>query len=170
MESTKYYSSKQEHMIARYLGWDVVFGSGARDCHPGDITSDNWLGECKTHTSPGKRITFNRFVWNKIIDEAQSKFKFPVLFVDDGSQSIEKTWCLFPYTLMCKSGYLVVSEANVDAPKSNIVIDHSKLLKCYKQHQEQQNEHIIIMSGHLSGTEIGVVPLEIFNTMFGDNE
>lgn len=35
--ATKDYSSKQESMVAEYLGWKTVVGSGARDFHYGDI-------------------------------------------------------------------------------------------------------------------------------------
>lgn len=92
--ATKDFSSKQESMIADYLSWDVVSGSGAAACHPGDIISDNWLGECKTHEKPGHKIFFSKDVWKKICDEAMSKGRSPVLFTDDGSQKIENTWCI----------------------------------------------------------------------------
>ena len=94
-KSTKYYSTKQENLIADYLGWKVVTGSGARAFHPGDVVSDQWLGECKTHTEPFSNLRFDFDVWTKISREAASQFKKPVLFVDDGSQTIERTWCLF---------------------------------------------------------------------------
>ena len=96
MRSSKYYSGIQENTIAKSLDWSVVTGSGARSTFPGDVESDMWLGECKTHTSPNHNITFNYTVWNKIDKEATSKFKYPVLFVDDGSQSLNKTWCMIP--------------------------------------------------------------------------
>lgn len=100
--STKDYSSIQEHKVADALGWEVVTGSGARDCHPGDIRSNDWLGECKTHTKPGHQIIFKLSVWQKISKQAQSKFKYPVLIVDDGSQKLEHTWVLFPYRRICQ--------------------------------------------------------------------
>lgn len=93
--STKYFSNKQENMIARLLNWTVVKGSGARSLHPGDIQSDVWLGECKTHETPGHKIIFNQRVWKKIVDEAVSKYRFPALFVDDGSQTIMHTWVMY---------------------------------------------------------------------------
>lgn len=98
--STKDYSSKQEHLIASSLGWRVVSGSGSRAFHVGDVWSDTWLGECKTHIDPGHTIVFNQSVWKKIRDEAMAKGRYPILFVDDGSQSIDHTWCMIPsYTL-----------------------------------------------------------------------
>ena len=93
-DATKAYSSKQENMIASLLGWEVVSGSGAAACYPGDVISDMWLGECKTHVEPGHKIFFDRKVWEKIKSEAYVKHRRPVLFTDDGTQSSKHTWCL----------------------------------------------------------------------------
>lgn len=93
-DNTKIYSSKQENMIASLLGWEVVVGSGAAACYPGDVISDMWLGECKTHVERGHKIFFDRKVWDKIKNEAYVKHRRPVLFTDDGSQLSKKTWCL----------------------------------------------------------------------------
>lgn len=92
--ATKDYSIKQEKMVATYLGWDCVVASGARPCHPGDLISDYWMGECKTHITSGNRIRFNFKEWEKICEEAMSKCKLPVMFVDDGSQTYKNTWCM----------------------------------------------------------------------------
>ena len=88
-------SKKQESMIADFLGWSVVSGSGARPNSPGDVVSDSWLGECKTHVEPSHKILFNFATWDKIEEEASSRFKFPAYFVDDGSQKAENTWVMF---------------------------------------------------------------------------
>ena len=88
MKGKKYYSNKQETTVASYLGWSVVTGSGSRSTLPGDIQSDEWLGECKTHETTGHKIIFYHSVWTKLQDEAISKYKFPALFVDDGSQKV----------------------------------------------------------------------------------
>ena len=93
-KSKKDSSKLQESSIANFLGWKVVSGSGSR-FEPGDISSDNWLGECKTHVEGGHRIEFHKNVWEKIKIEAMSKFKMPVYFVDDGSQSLKHTWVMF---------------------------------------------------------------------------
>ena len=68
--ATKEYSSVQEHKVADALGWEVVTGSGARPTVPGDVKSDKWLGECKTHTEKGQKIFFDLAVWQKISKEA----------------------------------------------------------------------------------------------------
>ena len=93
-KSKKYYSSKQENMIADFLKWHVVPGSGSRNCYPGDIESDEWLGECKTHTTK-QPVKFVLKEWSKIREEAIAKMKFPVLFTDDGLQNADTTWCMF---------------------------------------------------------------------------
>ena len=92
----KIYSSKQENQIAKYLDWKVVSGSGARFC-PGDVISEMWLGECKTHNRPGYKIEFRASTWNKIYLESVSLMKKPVYFVDDGSQNLTSTWVMFPW-------------------------------------------------------------------------
>lgn len=93
---TKYYSSRQEHMVADYLGWDVVSGSGARDFNPGDIRSDDFLGECKTFTKESDTIYCYHKVWDKISKEAMAVFRKPILFVDNGTQNVVNTWCIVP--------------------------------------------------------------------------
>ena len=96
MKPTKFYSSKQEKMIADYLGWSVVAASGARMFNPGDVISDMYLCECKTHTEKKDHIVIKKQVWAKITEEATSVLKRPVLFVDNGTQTVENTWCVVP--------------------------------------------------------------------------
>lgn len=160
--SSKYFSSKQEKMIANSLGWSVVSGSGSRNLHPGDIQSDEWLGECKTHEKPGHKITFYKSVWDKIVDEAISKYRFPALFVDDGSQTVENTWVMFNvlpainYT-SCYFIYTVktnVSFKSLDMMKHRNTLDLSEpvvyTLKYYRRN-------------------VYVSTLQDFITMFGSN-
>lgn len=94
----KKFSDKQEKLIASSLGWVQVSGSGSRPNLPGDVESDIYLGECKTHTTPGHSINFKFSVWDKIEEEAYSRFKKPVLFVDDGSQKLDHTYCMVKLT------------------------------------------------------------------------
>ena len=123
--STKDYSSIQENMIANLLGWSVVAGSGAAACFPGDVISDEWLGECKTHVDPGHKIFFSKSVWDKIKEEASVKNRFPVLFTDDGTQKDRRTWCL------CMRDRLemedVYFEPMIKGINKNISFDHDSL-------------------------------------------
>ena len=91
---TKYYSSLQERRIADHLGWSVVSASGARPFNPGDVQSSTWLCECKTHTEIRDKITISKPVWKKLSNEADSKMRKPVLFIDNGSQKISDTYAI----------------------------------------------------------------------------
>lgn len=165
---TKHYSSIQENRIAEYLGWSVVSGSGARDCHPGDIQSDQWLGECKTHTEPYHKITFMYDFWKKICDEATSKFKVPVLFVDDGSQKIEKTWVLYPYTRFDYKGLKVISDHGIKHRK-NISFDHFDIWKYVTSEQRKNGFNPVVLHFDFSGQSVGVTSLVSFFVMFGED-
>lgn len=124
-ETTKFFSNKQEKLIANELGGYPVGLSGAGPANPGDVKTYDWLVECKTHTSPDHSIIFNLDVWKKIEDEAMAMHRKPVLIVDDGSQSLNKTWCL------CRSNNLDLSATiSADLPsqiKKNISFKHDKL-------------------------------------------
>ena len=97
---TKYYSDRQEKMVASYLTsdflpWHQVTGSGSRPNLLGDVVCESWLGECKTHEKRTDKVTFVFSVVNKINLEAISSFKKFALFVDDGSQLSQNTAVLF---------------------------------------------------------------------------
>lgn len=96
-------SDIQEKMIAKFLGWKQVTGSGARHNFPGDIVGEEWMGECKTHTTPNHKICFKKSVWLKICEEANSRFKFPAYFSDDGSQKHYGTWVVFKKMVLPES-------------------------------------------------------------------
>lgn len=120
---TKYYSLKQERMIANYLGWSVVVASGARTFNPGDICSKDYLGECKTHMSKRSQIAIKKSVWRKISSEAMSTFKKPILFVDNGTQKIKDTWCVIPNCKLPDSIYVSLLDGIRDS-NTQISFDH----------------------------------------------
>ena len=124
-ETTKFFSNKQEKLIANELGGYPVGLSGAGPANPGDVRTYDWLVECKTHTSPDHNIIFNLDVWKKIEDEAMAMHRKPVLIVDDGSQSLKKTWCL------CRANNIDLSGTiSADLPlqvKKNITCKQDKL-------------------------------------------
>lgn len=163
--ATKDYSNRQENMIARFLGWSVVTGSGAAACHPGDIISDEWLGECKTHVEPGHKIYFSKAVWSKIKDEAAVKRRFPVLFTDDGSQKIDNTWCL----LNCDQVDLDVYDLCpiTKGINVNISFDHIKMLEIYKQHKRGKGKPIALCA-NWHNESVAIVPLDTFYDMVVD--
>lgn len=135
---TKYYSDRQEKMVASYLTseflpWHQVTGSGSRPNLLGDVVCESWLGECKTHERRTDKVTFVFSVVNKIDVEAISSFKKFALFVDDGSQLSQNTAVLFK------------SEINKD---TNIidVNDKSSIRLSIKEIKE--NEPIYLLKGN----------------------
>lgn len=148
--ATKDFSSIQERRVAAELNWHVVSGSGARPCSPGDIESDQWLGECKTHTERNKPIVFYLDVWHKLKTEAMFRRKNPVLIVDDGSQQINKTWCLFMYA----TGSSISTPNQVDNKSTkSIRVTDDKFKNC-------------INSTTLGFEKVCVAPLQIFSSYF----
>lgn len=172
MKPTKYYSNIQEKTIADYLGWDVVAGSGAASCRPGDISSPDWLGECKTHVSPGKRIEFKLSVWTKIKDEAVSRFKLPALFVDDGSQKLTRTWVMFPFNLcgLSKDDVIYQPLEMCDGLGSSLIttsfsFKHSDLMINYQSVSKDKIQPVVLTLDTAAG-EVGLCPISVFNDLF----
>lgn len=129
--STKDFSSIQESTIAKYLGWKVVAGSGAAACYPGDIKSEEFLGECKTHVKPGHKLIIDSKVWKKICEEAIFESRWPVLFIDDGSQNIKKTWCIFS-PLSVKDHNIHESLHRATINQGSVSLDEGELSSFYK--------------------------------------
>ena len=153
--ATKDYSSKQEKLIADYLDWERVVASGARACHPGDIRSDLWLGECKTHVTSGNRLKFVFREWQKIQEEAISKFRFPVLFVDEGSQTVENTWCMLdaktaPVPKLPEKSHVI--------SKASLFLSSDLILEC-------DNSEIHMLMFEFNGRNVLVLRLSTFKSI-----
>lgn len=168
---TKSFSSKQEKLVAQELNGKTVSGSGARPGHPGDVITERWLIECKTHTTPNKSIAFNDTVWKKIKDEAFAMHRKPLLVVDDGSQSLSKTWCL------CLAMNINLSRVvTVDFPVSirkNISCKHDKLKSTLKDSTKQlvsESGFYNMAAYELTWCEdtVVVMPLSQFKELFED--
>lgn len=135
-------SSVQETKIANFLQWRKVSGSGARSLYPGDIYSDEWLGECKTHIQYEK-IAFHKSHWLKICEEANSKFLSPALFVDDGSIRLPyQTWVMF-FNRFDVSAQ--PAGEGIKCNKSTIVISPDKLNK-FVVYEVDSTKHVCITS------------------------
>lgn len=158
---TKYYSELQENRVSSYLGWKTVVGSGATATRPGDIISDQWLGECKTHTKKTDKIIFKIDHWQKIKKEAQSKFKYPVLVTDNGTQEIKDTWCLIDYNLYCPPEANIVAN-NVNY-RSNLTFDINYLNDAYHILEDYPCRILQVV---FDGGTLGVVSLTEFKEYF----
>ena len=73
--STRYFSSKQEKAVAKAVGGKKTANSGATPFQKGDVSTDNWLIECKTKTSPSESISIKREWLEKNEEEAFSMQK-----------------------------------------------------------------------------------------------
>ena len=126
-DATKVYSTRQENMIADYLGWETVPASGARDFNPGDVRSERFLGECKTHVTKVPRIDIFFDVWNKLDDEATSQMRTPVLFVDNGTQRDLDTWAIIPAKFAVTDKDIAIGGIDVTFRKTKATFSHGGL-------------------------------------------
>ena len=164
--NTKVYSSKQEHGVASILGWDVVSGSGARPHHVGDVESREWLGECKTHVTSGHPIVFRESVWMKIMKEAMSQCKRPVLFVDDGSQDLYRTWCMYLCTIEPYGGLHTAPILRKDGT-SNISFDSEDMKRQLSELSEDGKYRYCGFTTRFGLRNVVVTDFLTFNAMFG---
>ena len=141
--ATKDYSNKQESLVSEFLGWKKVTGSGAATCTAGDVISDKFLGECKTHEKPNSKVIFRQDVWNKISQESMIFGRVPVLFADDGTQNFRRTYCLTKkladMSILPKQEFLV-TDYNVNF-KKQLNFDPNKI---YAKFKKQNNLVLII--------------------------
>ena len=86
---TRWYSDKQEKKVAKTLGGRKTPNSGATKFSKGDVTSDQWLLECKTCTKEQKTFTLRKEWFSKNKEEAFAMRKpYTAIVVDfgDGEQ------------------------------------------------------------------------------------
>lgn len=57
---TRYYSNIQEKKVAKTVGGKQTANSGATLFSKGDVTTDDWLIECKTKTTECKSISIQK--------------------------------------------------------------------------------------------------------------
>lgn len=164
--ATKDFSKIQESRIADYLDWKVVSGSGARDFYPGDVESESWLGECKTHMKSSEIVVFYRKHWDKICAEAATKFKYPALFVDCGTQKVQDTWVLFDLRLV-KPANCEITSTSIVKTGVNIRFDINELNRHYRRVvRDSPDDKNIVVSVTLGDSyPLGLLPLTAFVDM-----
>ena len=57
---TRFFSNRQEKRVAKAVKGKQTANSGATKFSKGDVVSDDWLLECKTHTEPRESFTIKR--------------------------------------------------------------------------------------------------------------
>lgn len=60
MRPTRWYSNRQEKQVAKAIKGKQVANSGATSFRKGDVTTDNWLVECKTKTGESKSFSIKK--------------------------------------------------------------------------------------------------------------
>lgn len=163
--NNKLFSNAQEKMIADQLSWRVVSGSGARDCYPGDVVSDSWLGECKTHTEVSDRVCFVKSHWTKICKEASSKFKYPALFVDNGSQKSAHTWVIFPFKCCNASDFKATLSLPVEIRKNIVFSD--KYMRIVYHDDCETNDGYVVYKIEAFDDDLALLPFSSFVELFG---
>ena len=131
--NNKIYSNRQEKMVADYMGWRVVSGSGSRPFRPGDVKNDNYLVECKTHTKERENIIFYKKHWEKIVIESRAVNKYPALIVDDGSQRVENTWVMIPRRVIpTETSNQVLHLVNTSTSHNTVTFSNREAKDIYK--------------------------------------
>lgn len=145
-------------MIADYLGWSVVVASGARPFNLGDIKSSEYLCECKTHMSKQERIIIKKSVWKKISSEADGMLRKPVLFIDNGTQTVENTWCVIRKPKVLETVWVSLIGGMRDSD-TQISFNHKDINSLIKNNQNGCAEISI------DGESLLLMKLETFKTL-----
>lgn len=126
-------SERQEKLVANYMGWQVVSGSGARPFRPGDVQNEYYLVECKTHTKEQKNIIFHKEHWDKIQKEAISVHKYPALITDDGTQRVAATWVMLPKRVITSESISeILNLVNTSTSGNTVTYNHEAMKTLYK--------------------------------------
>ena len=67
---TRFYSSQQEKKVAKVVGGKQTANSGATTFSKGDVSTEQWLIECKTCTTAKASFTIKREWFEKNREEA----------------------------------------------------------------------------------------------------
>lgn len=68
--STRYFSNNQEKKVAKAIGGRKTANSGATPFYKGDVTTDDFLLECKTKMSDSNSISIKKEWMDKLEEEA----------------------------------------------------------------------------------------------------
>ena len=159
----------QEHEVARFMGWDVVTGSGARPCKPGDVISEYFLVECKTHTKEQKNICFKQTHWNKIKTEAMAKHKRPLLVTDNGTQDYRNTWVMVPLNVVknCSVPKLVEGWNNTSRSGNTVIFPCADSMKLYYAKPEITVTKLFLYNWS-DNDQVAILPLMEFKEFYDE--
>lgn len=161
-------SYKQEHMVAEYMDWNVVSGSGARPFRPGDITSEYFLVECKTHIEPRANITFKKSHWKKIQVEALAKDKFPILVTDNGTQKSLHTWVMIPMRIInnCSIPNSIDGLNNTSRSGNTVTFDDFMARQLYDKSKSSECISVFMYRWDIDDDYAAILPLSEFRSFY----
>lgn len=161
-------SYRQEHMVADYMSWNVVSGSGSRPFTPGDITSDHFLVECKTHIKKQDKICFKLTHWTKICEEARSKNKLPLLVTDDGSQRYNHTWIMTPLKFVqnCTTVNVIDGWNNTSRSGNTIIFDDVSAKQLYLLKSVPEQTSVFVARWNADDDYLAIMPLREFREFY----
>ena len=85
MRPTRFYSTQQEKKVAKAVKGKRTANSGATKWSKGDVVTDLFLLECKTHTEPRKQMTIQKEWFDKNKEEAFAMHKdYSAVVIDFG--------------------------------------------------------------------------------------
>lgn len=161
-------SYKQEHMVADYMGWRVVSGSGSCPFKPGDITSDYFLVECKTHIAPQTNVVFKKSHWDKIQIESQSTSKHPILVTDDGTQKSDHTWVMLPLFVIsnCTPVNVVDGWSNTSRSGNTVVFNHATAQHFYLDKSISEQTSVFVFKWTPNSDLVAIMPLSAYKEFY----
>lgn len=86
---TRFYSSRQEKKVAKAVQGKQVANSGAGLWGKGDVRTDDWLLECKTHTEERQQFTIKKEWIEKNREEAFQMGKHHAALVIDFGDGVQ---------------------------------------------------------------------------------
>lgn len=167
-KNNKYYSNRQEQMIANYLDWSQVVGSGSRPFTAGDVNSSHWVGECKTHDTEQSNVVFMKTHWLKLTEEAMAKKRFPVLFTDNGTQRADNTWVMTSLGIFDPTIVNIIDGLKNTSTKGNSLnfdLESTKALFKNNAKDDKLNAFTITWEGR----KLAVTTLETFRDYIKEN-
>ena len=138
------------------------------------------LENARPHTVRKDDISFMATHWLKICNEAESQFKYPALFVDDGSQKLDHTWVMFRDKVFLDPNKIVADETthpelagylhgtvNLKFNRKNLQMFYDQL-QSIKEKAGMDNQFIVIHA-KFSNEIVAIMPLPEFSERFGVN-
>ncbi|MGM9544204.1 MAG: hypothetical protein ACI3T9_04410 [Romboutsia timonensis] len=95
--ATRDYSSKQENIVADYIGGKLTPNSGATGFAKGDILTEDTVVECKTKTKPSASHSIKKEWIEGLKKECISMgYVYYALIFDFGTQDLKDQYAVIP--------------------------------------------------------------------------